>query len=204
MILFWFKDEDSGWYLILIKIIIYIFQYSPLTSRQKKQIDVGCSSRHMYVAQPGRAICCPLWHWPITKPKHPEREIYIYFELGLGLSPKKQGLNIWAETKHNYAKVWGLECAKLALLPKMQYFVSDFCAQNLAYSYVSLYLVVHLSESVYKKSATLSSCWSSVHIVRCMDGVHALTPCRGRAKRSQGHIHTLWTHLYSADTLRFE
>ena len=131
MILFRFKDEDSGRYLILIKIIIYIFQYGPLTSRQKKQIDVGCWSRHMYVAQPGRAICCPLWHWPITKPKHPEREIYLYFELELGLSTKKQGLNIWAETKHNYAKVWGLEWAKLALLPKMQYFVSDFCAQNL-------------------------------------------------------------------------
>ena len=150
MILFRFKDEDSGRYLILIKIIIYIFQYGPLTSRQKKQIDVGCWSRHMYVAQPGRAICCPLWHWPITKPKHPEGEIYLYFELELGLSTKKQGLNIWAETKHNYAKVRGLEWAKLALLPKMQYRVSDFCAQNLAcaYSYLFLYLVFHLSESV--------------------------------------------------------
>ena len=144
VILFWFKDEDSGWYLILIKIIIYIFQYGPLTSRQKKQIDVGCWSSHMYVAQPGRAICCPLWHWPITKTKHPEREIYLQFELELGLSTKKQGLNIWAETKHKYAKVWGLKWAKLALLPKMQYFVSDFCAQNLAcaYSYLFIYLVV--------------------------------------------------------------
>ena len=145
MILFLFKDEDSGWYLILIKIIIYIFQYGPLTSRQKKQIDVGCWSRHMYVAQPGRAICCPLWHWPITKPKQPKREKILIFWSWAWLIHKKTGFEYLG-----WNKVWGLEWAKLALLPKMQYFVSDFYVQNLAcaYSYLFLYLVVHLSESV--------------------------------------------------------
>ena len=143
VILFWFKDEDSGWYLILIKIIIYIFQYGPLTSRQKKQIDVGCWSRHMYVAQPGRAICCPLWHWPITKPKHPEREICLHFELKLGLSIKTGFEYLgWNKAQVCYGLRFGM--SKISTSAKMQYFVSDFCAQNLAcaYSYLFIYLVV--------------------------------------------------------------
>ena len=77
---------------------------------------------------------------------------YAYLWTWAWLIHKKQGLNIWAEPNHKYAKVWGLEWAKLALLPK--------CNTLLAISVPKIWLVlihifsyislsnVHLSESV--------------------------------------------------------